>query len=126
MEQKVYGVFNHHTATEKPLRLNQKFATSLDFSCSWSLSAIRAMNSEFVGFPLVLLTVEPNILCSVSNSPLAQATSMAWRMARSTLEGVVWNVLATWGYNTLVMAFVSLTGHGGVTKSRHKTRDFSE
>jgi hypothetical protein len=25
-------------------------------------------------------------------------------MARSTLEGVVWNVFATWGYNTFVMA----------------------
>ena len=42
---------------EDPLRPNQKFATSEDFSCSWSLSAIRAINSEFVGFPLVLLTV---------------------------------------------------------------------
>ena len=36
---------------------NQKLATSLDLSWSWSLSAMRAMNSEFVGFPLVLLTV---------------------------------------------------------------------
>ena len=39
------------------LALSQKLATSLDLSWSWSLSAIRAMNSEFVGFPLVLLTV---------------------------------------------------------------------
>ena len=51
---------------------------------------------------------------------------MAWRMARSTLEGVVWKAFASWGYSTFVMAFVSLTGHGGVTKSRHKTREFSE
>ena len=28
-----------------------------DFSCSWSLSAIRAINSELVGLPFVLLTV---------------------------------------------------------------------
>ena len=42
---------------EKALRHNQKLATSEDFSCSCNLSAIRAMNSEFVGFPLVLLTV---------------------------------------------------------------------
>lgn len=42
---------------EKSLRPNQKLATSLDFSCKESLSAISAINSEFVGFPLVLLTV---------------------------------------------------------------------
>ena len=42
---------------EKLLRPNQKLATSLDFNCKDNLSAIRAMNSEFVGFPLVLLTV---------------------------------------------------------------------
>ena len=40
-----------------PLRPNQKLATSLDLSWRDNLSAIRAMNSEFVGFPLVLLTV---------------------------------------------------------------------
>ena len=38
-------------------RPNQKLATSLDFSCKESLSAISAINSELVGFPLVLLTV---------------------------------------------------------------------
>ena len=43
--------------TEKSLRLNQKLATSLDLSCRDNLSAISAINSEFVGFPLVLLTV---------------------------------------------------------------------
>ena len=42
---------------ENLLRPNQKLATSEDFSCKDNLSAIRAMNSEFVGFPLVLLTV---------------------------------------------------------------------
>ena len=38
---------------EKPLRPNQKLATSLDFNCKDNLSAMRAMNSEFVGFPAV-------------------------------------------------------------------------
>ena len=94
---------------ENLLRRNQKLATSLDFSCSCNLSAIRAMNSEFVGFPFVLLTVYPKNLCRVSRSPLSQATSMACLIARSTLEGVVWKVLATWGYNTLVMAFTGLS-----------------
>ena len=62
------------------------------------------MNSEFVGFPLVLETVYPKNRCRVSRSPRSQATSMACRIARSTRDGVVWKVLATWGYNTFVMA----------------------
>ena len=84
----------------------QKLATSEDFNCKDNLSAIRAMNSEFVGFPFVLETVYPKKRWRVSRSPLSQATSMAWRIARSTLEGVVWNVFATCGYNTLVMALM--------------------
>ena len=52
-------------------------------------------NSEFVGLPFVLETVYPKNRCKVSKSPLSQATSMAWRMARSTREGVVWKALAT-------------------------------
>ena len=36
---------------------NQICAASAFFSCSCSLSAMRAINSLFVGFPLVLLTV---------------------------------------------------------------------
>ena len=82
---------------ENPLRPNQKLATSLDLSCRDNLSAISAMNSEFVGLPFVLETVYPKNLCRVSRSPRSQATSMAWRMARSTLEGVVWNVSSTMG-----------------------------
>ena len=40
--------------------------------------------------------------CSVRNlSSLSQATSMAWRMARSTRLGVVWKVFATWGVQYL-------------------------
>ena len=53
----VYGIFATSPKAEKSLRPNQKFATSELFNCKESLSAIRAMNSEFVGFPLVLLTV---------------------------------------------------------------------
>ena len=43
---------------------------------------------------------------------------MACLMARSTLEGVVWNVLATWGYNTLVMALACLTARLGASGSQ--------
>ena len=53
----VHGVFDSHPNSRKPLRPNQKLATSLDFNWRDNLSAIRAMNSELVGFPLVLLTV---------------------------------------------------------------------
>ena len=35
----------------------QYFPTFGSRSCNWSLSAMRAMNSELVGFPFVLLTV---------------------------------------------------------------------
>ena len=42
---------------ENLLQCNQKFATSELLSCKDNLSAIKAINSEFVGFPLVLLTV---------------------------------------------------------------------
>ena len=95
--------------------VTQYWAASAPLSWSCNLSAMRAMNSLLVGLPLVLDTVYPKKRCRVSRYPRSQATSMAWRMARSTLLGVVWNVFATWGYNTLVMAFVSLTGHGGAS-----------
>ena len=42
---------------ENLLRRNQNWATFCPLSCNWSLSAMRAMNSELVGLPLVLLTV---------------------------------------------------------------------
>ena len=71
------------------------------------------MNSELVGLPFVLETVYPKKRCKVSKSPLSQATSMAWRMARSTRLGVVWNVFATWGYKTFVMALACLTARLG-------------
>ena len=41
----------------RPYKNVQKFATLADFICSCSLSAIRAINSLFVGLPFVLLTV---------------------------------------------------------------------
>ena len=53
----VHGVFDQSPKAQNLLRHNQKLATSLDLSWRDNLSAIRAMNSEFVGFPLVLLTV---------------------------------------------------------------------
>ena len=53
----VYGIFTVFKKAENLLRPNQKLATSLDLSWSDNLSAISAINSEFVGFPLVLLTV---------------------------------------------------------------------
>ena len=53
----VYGIFAVFPKAENLLHPNQKLATSLDLSCRDNLSAIRAMNSELVGFPLVLLTV---------------------------------------------------------------------
>ena len=50
-----------------------------------SLSAIRAMNSPLVGLSSGWATLQPKALFSVSTRPRLQATSMAWRMARSTL-----------------------------------------
>ena len=61
-----------------------------------------------MGFPLSLWIVYPKYELRTSISPLSQATSIACRIALSTLEGVVWNVLATCGYNTLVMALACL------------------
>ena len=43
--------------SRNPLRPNQNWATFCPLSWSCNLSAIRAMNSELVGFPLVLDTV---------------------------------------------------------------------
>lgn len=56
-----------------------------------SLSATIAMNSELVGFAFVMLTVYPNSEEMESIFPLLHATSMAWRMARSTRLAVVLN-----------------------------------
>ena len=50
------------------------------FISSVSRSAIMAMNSLLVGFPLVLLTVYPKYFWRVSRSPRSHATSMAWRI----------------------------------------------
>ena len=47
------------------------------FSSSLNLSAIIAINSEFVGLPFAADTVYPKILSTVSPSPLPHATSIA-------------------------------------------------
>ena len=70
------------------------------------LSAIIAMNSLLVGFPRRLWMVQPKQLLRVSTSPLSHATSMAWRMARSTRLAVVPFFLAISGYRRLVTALM--------------------
>ena len=88
--------------------LTVPYQALLPFFCSKvSRSAIMAMNSLFVGFPLALETVYPKYFWSVSKSPRSQATSMAWRMARSTREGVVAYRFATSGYKTFVTALMT-------------------
>ena len=49
---------------------------------------------------------------------------MACLIARSTLEGVVWNVFATWGYSTLVMALACLQPAWGVLRTVTKQEYF--
>ena len=48
-----------------------------DFNSRRSLSAIIAINSELVGFPLLAEIVYPNILSTASCWPLPHATSIA-------------------------------------------------
>lgn len=55
------------------------------FSSNLSLSAIIAINSLFVGFPFAADTVYPKMFSTVLCSPLPHVTSIAWRMALSTL-----------------------------------------
>ena len=62
------------------------------FNSKRNLSAIIAINSEFVGFPLAAEIVYPKILSTASCCPLPHATSIAWRIARSTRLGVVLNL----------------------------------
>ena len=65
-----------------PFYLNLRFSRRI-------LSEINAMHSELVGFPFPAFTVYPNNSSMVSSRPLVHATSMAWRMARSTRLAVV-------------------------------------
>ena len=46
---------------------------------------------------------------------------MACLIALSTRLGVVWNVFATWGYSTLVMAFVGLQPTQGASSEAPKS-----
>ena len=81
------------------------------------------MNSEFVGFPLVLETVYPKNRCKVSRSPRSQATSIAWRIALSTLLGVVWKAFATCifiGWILKPKTIIEEVTHGGHRFGREK------
>lgn len=76
-----------------------------DTLCSiHDLSATMAMNSEFVGFALLILMVYPNRWEMLSMLPRVHATSIAWRMARSTRLGVVLYFSAIAGYSVFVIA----------------------
>jgi hypothetical protein len=72
------------------------------------LSAIIAIHSEFVGFPLLVLNVYPNNESIVSGFPLAQALSIAFLIALSTFCDVVLNFLATLGYKVFVIEVKAL------------------
>ena len=54
-----------------------------------NLSATMAMNSEFVGLDLLILTEYPNTWVIASLLPRFHATSIAWRIALSTRDAVV-------------------------------------
>src|SRR5699024_3229117 len=75
----------------------------LAFYYKRNLSATIAINSEFVGFAFVILTVYPHKAEMESTFPRLHATSMACRIAPSPLEAVVSSFLAISGYNTLVI-----------------------
>ena len=62
-----------------------------------SLSATRAMNSLLVGRSLPMYTLAPKMELIASIRPLFQATSIAWRIALSTLLEVVLNFSAILG-----------------------------
>ena len=47
------------------------------FNSNLNLSAIIAINSELVGFPLLAETVYPKMFSTIPGSPLPQATSIA-------------------------------------------------
>ena len=63
------------------------------FNSKRNLSAIIAINSLLVGFPLLADIVYPNMFSTASCWPLPHATSIAWRIARSTRLGVVLNFM---------------------------------
>ena len=59
-----------------------------DFNSNLNLSAIIAINSLLVGFPLADEIVYPNMLSTALCSPLPHATSIACLIALSTLEAI--------------------------------------
>ena len=75
------------------------------FNSKRNLSAIIAINSELVGFPLLADIVYPNMFSTASCWPLPHATSIAWRIALSTRLGVVQYLLAISGYKLFVVYY---------------------
>lgn len=67
-----------------------------------SLSAISAINSPLVGF-MEMYTLTPKTCPSFSDFPRVQATSMACLIARSTLLGEEFIIVATFGYSSFVI-----------------------
>ena len=78
------------------------------FNSKRNLSAIIAINSELVGFPLLADIVYPNMFSTASCWPLPHATSIAWRIALSTRLGVVQYLLAISGYKLLLFDLLHL------------------
>ena len=70
------------------------------------LSATNAINSPLVGFSAPIYARTPKIELILSILPLFHATSIAWRIARSTLEAEVLYFSPIDGYNFLVMLFI--------------------
>ena len=79
------------------------------------------MNSPFVGLSSRENTWQPNEVFIASTRPRFQATSMAWRMARSTLLAEVEYLRAMPGYSSLVMRFIT---SGSSTTMRTASRRY--
>ena len=83
------GTFGNDLSTRPPYFAFQKFPTSADLSCSWSLSAIRAMNSELVGFSFGM-QAKPSIdrrgrLCYTNNESRARGIRTVIKLYRCCL-----------------------------------------
>lgn len=78
------------------------------FNSKRNLSAIIAINSELVGFPLLADIVYPNMFSTASCWPLPHATSIAWRIALSTRLGVVACFMLSYKFNKYFKFFIYL------------------
>ena len=65
--------------------------------CCRTSSAIVAMNSPFVGLPVLPEKAPQKIFSCTSSSPRFHAMSIAWRIEHSTQDGVEENFFATVG-----------------------------